>query len=78
MKTMIKPLLTASALVLCAAAVHAKPVLLKTPIAFGSNLPALGTPITWVSEQLPLVSGGQIKIAEIKSDMVVLFSCRAI
>ncbi|WP_430461157.1 TRAP transporter substrate-binding protein [Thalassolituus sp. LLYu03] len=62
MNKMIKPLLAASALVLCTAAADAKPVLLKTPIAFGSNLPALGTPITWVSEQLPLVSGGDVKM----------------
>ena len=43
-------------------AVAAKKLLLKTPIAFASHLPALGTPIKWVSEQLPVVSGGQIKM----------------
>lgn len=37
-------------------------VLLKTPIAFGSHLPALGTPIKWVSEQLPIMSDGSIKM----------------
>jgi len=37
-------------------------ILLKTPIAFGSHLPALGTPIVWVSEQLALVSEGSIKM----------------
>lgn len=37
-------------------------ILLKTPIAFGSHLPALGTPIVWVSEQLNLVSDGTIKM----------------
>ncbi|WP_338142348.1 hypothetical protein [Amphritea opalescens] len=37
-------------------------VLLKTPIAFGSHLPALGTPIKWVSEQLPIMSEGSIKL----------------
>lgn len=36
-------------------------VLLKTPIAFGSHLPALGTPIKWVSEQLPTMSDGSMK-----------------
>ncbi|SIT08865.1 TRAP transporter substrate-binding protein [Neptunomonas antarctica] len=36
--------------------------LLKTPIAFGSHLPALGTPIVWVSEQLNLVSDGTIRM----------------
>ncbi|MDE1463802.1 TRAP transporter substrate-binding protein [Spartinivicinus poritis] len=40
----------------------AKKVLLKTPIAFSSSLPALGTPIKWVSQQLPLISGGSIKM----------------
>lgn len=39
-----------------------KPILLKTPIAFGSHLPALGTPITWVSEKLNLVSNNTIKM----------------
>ena len=37
-------------------------VLLKTPIAFGSHLPALGTPIKWVSEQLPTMSDGSMKM----------------
>ncbi|MBU2964365.1 TRAP transporter substrate-binding protein [Amphritea sp. 2_MG-2023] len=37
-------------------------VLLKTPIAFGSHLPALGTPIKWVSEQLPIMSEGSLKM----------------
>ena len=37
-------------------------VLLKTPIAFGSHLPALGTPIKWVSEQLPVMSDGSVKM----------------
>jgi TRAP-type mannitol/chloroaromatic compound transport system substrate-binding protein len=37
-------------------------ILLKTPIAFGSHLPALGTPIKWVSEQLPIMSDGSLKM----------------
>jgi TRAP-type mannitol/chloroaromatic compound transport system substrate-binding protein len=37
-------------------------ILLKTPIAFGSHLPALGTPIKWVSEQLPTMSDGSMKM----------------
>lgn len=44
------------------AADDAKPVLLKTPIAFGTHLPALGTPIKWVSEKLPVVSNGNVKM----------------
>ncbi len=62
MKRIIKTIAATSALVLCASIAQAKPILLKTPIAFGSHLPALGTPIKWVEEQLPLVSGGQIKM----------------
>jgi len=37
-------------------------ILLKTPIAFGSHLPGLGTPIVRVSEQLKAMSGGAIKM----------------
>jgi TRAP-type mannitol/chloroaromatic compound transport system substrate-binding protein len=62
MNKTIKTVTAVSALLLCAAMAEAKPILLKTPIAFGSHLPALGTPIKWVEEQLPLVSGGQLKM----------------
>ena len=62
MKKEIRFISVISLLLMCIAAVEAKPILLKTPIAFGSHLPALGTPIKWVEEQLPLVSGGQIKM----------------
>lgn len=44
------------------AADKVRPVLLKTPIAFGSHLPALGTPIKWVEEQLPLISAGSVRM----------------
>jgi TRAP-type mannitol/chloroaromatic compound transport system substrate-binding protein len=37
-------------------------LLLKTPIAFGSHLPALGTPIVWVADQLKLISDGNVKM----------------
>ncbi|MGY0218299.1 TRAP transporter substrate-binding protein [Endozoicomonadaceae bacterium StTr2] len=37
-------------------------VLLKTPVAFNSSLPALGTPIVKVADQLKLISGGSIKM----------------
>ncbi len=37
-------------------------VLLKTPIAFGTHLPALGTPIKWVSGHITPVSGNTIKM----------------
>ena len=51
-----------SLFILSASISHAKPILLKTPIAFGSHLPALGTPIKWVEQQLPLISAGEIKM----------------
>ncbi|WP_114764405.1 TRAP transporter substrate-binding protein [Vibrio rhodolitus] len=39
-----------------------KKVLLKTPIAFGSHLPALGTPIKWYADHITQTSGGTIKM----------------
>ncbi|MEH6473014.1 MAG: TRAP transporter substrate-binding protein [Halopseudomonas sp.] len=45
-----------------APAMAAEKTLLKTPIAFGSHLPALGTPIKWVSEQLPIMSENKLKM----------------
>jgi len=53
---------TAAALTAATPAVAAEKTLLKTPIAFGSHLPALGTPIVWVSEQLPIMSDGNLKM----------------
>ena len=40
----------------------AQAVLLKTPIAFASNLPALGTPIKFIADQLERVSGGDVQM----------------
>jgi TRAP-type mannitol/chloroaromatic compound transport system substrate-binding protein len=40
----------------------AKPVLLKVPVAFGTHLPALGTPIARVEKDIATVSGGQVKM----------------
>jgi len=67
MKTFAKSALSAA--VLCAAvtsvstsAVAADKLLLKTPVAFGTHLPALGSPIKWVSEQLKVVSDGKIRM----------------
>lgn len=45
-----------------AQAALADKVLLKTPVAFGSHLPALGTPIKFIQAQLERVSGGDIKM----------------
>jgi TRAP-type mannitol/chloroaromatic compound transport system substrate-binding protein len=39
-----------------------KKVLLKTPVAFSTNLPGLGTPIVRVAEQLERASGGTIRM----------------
>ncbi len=62
-KTLISTaVITAAAATASVSAIAADKVLLKTPIAFGSHLPALGTPIVWVSEQLNLVSDGAIKM----------------
>ncbi len=48
------------------AAMSADKLLLKTPIAFSTELPSLGTPIPRVAEQLELMSGGtlQMKVYE--------------
>ncbi len=39
-----------------------KRILLKTPVAFSTNLPGLGTPIVRVAKQLERASGGTIKM----------------
>ena len=39
-----------------------KKILLKTPIAFGSHLPALGTPIQWYADHIGQTSGGTVKM----------------
>ncbi|MEJ2228602.1 MAG: TRAP transporter substrate-binding protein [Alphaproteobacteria bacterium] len=39
-----------------------KKILLKTPVAFSTNLPGLGTPIVRVAKQLERSSGGSIKM----------------
>ena len=44
------------------AAPAVEPALLKTPIAFATNLPALGTPIVFVAEQLAKISGGEVEM----------------
>jgi TRAP-type mannitol/chloroaromatic compound transport system substrate-binding protein len=62
-KTLISAaVLTAAVAGTTAPAQAADKLLLKTPIAFGSHLPALGTPIVWVSEQLKTVSDGRVKM----------------
>lgn len=62
-KTLVSAAVITTAMTATTTAVNAADkVLLKTPIAFGSHLPALGTPIKWVSEQLPIMSDGSIKM----------------
>ncbi|MCH9809158.1 MAG: TRAP transporter substrate-binding protein [Alphaproteobacteria bacterium] len=39
-----------------------KKVLLKTPVAFGTHLPGLGTPIKRVAKELGRISGGTLKM----------------
>ena len=58
----ISTLLFSATVALTGTANAADKVLLKTPIAFGSHLPALGTPIKWVSEQLSLISDKNIRM----------------
>jgi TRAP-type mannitol/chloroaromatic compound transport system substrate-binding protein len=54
--------LISSALFTAGASAADKKILLKTPIAFGSHLPALGTPIKWYADQIQATSGGSIKM----------------
>ncbi|MDO6512901.1 MULTISPECIES: TRAP transporter substrate-binding protein [Neptuniibacter] len=67
MKKFAKSLISAAVLTAAVASVSAPvqaadKLLLKTPIAFGSHLPALGTPIVWVANQLKLVSDGNMRM----------------
>ncbi len=66
MKT-IKSLLISAAVASAVAtmavpSVAADKVLLKTPIAFGTNLPALGTTIVWVADHLDKISDGNVRM----------------
>ena len=54
--------LAVAASVLAAPASAADKLLLKTPIAFSTELPGLGSPIPRVAEQLNLMSGGTLKM----------------
>ena len=54
--------LALAATIAVAPAAYADKILLKTPLAFSSNLPALGSPITFISERIERVSGGDIKM----------------
>ena len=61
MKKTLTSLALAASLI-AAPAVAADKLLLKTPIAFSTALPGLGSPIPRVAEQLDLMSGGTLKM----------------
>lgn len=62
-KTTIMKFALATGLALSAStALAADKLLLKTPIAFSTSLPGLGSPIPRVAEQLNLMSGGTLKM----------------
>ncbi|UWQ81840.1 TRAP transporter substrate-binding protein (plasmid) [Leisingera sp. S132] len=62
MKKTLTTLAVAASLLAAPAAHAADKLLLKTPIAFSTALPGLGTPIPRVAEQLDLMSGGSLKM----------------
>lgn len=62
MKSLISALTVAATLVAAPAAFAADKLLLKTPIAFSTALPGLGTPIPRVAEQLDVMSGGTLRM----------------
>ena len=54
--------ITAIALALTVAPIAQARILFKTPVAFGSHLPALGDPIIFISEEIEKVSGGDMQM----------------
>mgnify|MGYP001078577728 FL=1 len=62
MKNVFTSLAVAAAVLTAPAAHAADKLLLKTPIAFSTALPGLGTPIPRVADQLDLMSGGTLKM----------------
>lgn len=61
-KSLITMALAAAVSLTAPAAMAADKLLLKTPIAFSTSLPGLGSPIPRVAEQLGLMSGGTLKM----------------
>jgi len=51
-----------SAVALTAGAASAEDLRWKMPVAFGSNLPGLGTPSAWVAENLSTASDGSLQV----------------
>lgn len=62
MKKTLTTLAMVTSLAAAPAAMAADKMLLKTPIAFSTSLPGLGSPIPRVAEQLDLMSGGTLKM----------------
>jgi len=61
MKTMMTSLAVAASLV-CGTAGAGDKLMLKTPVAFSTELPGLGTPIPRVANEVMLMSGGTLKM----------------
>lgn len=62
MKKLLTALAVASTLAVTSGVLAADKLLLKTPIAFSTALPGLGSPIPRVAEQIKVMSGGSIKM----------------
>jgi len=62
MKSLVTSIAVAATVLSASAGMAADKLLLKTPVAFSSALPGLGTPIPRVAEQLSVMSGGTIKM----------------
>ena len=62
MKSLVTSLAVAATVLSATASSAADKILLKTPIAFATALPGLGSPIPRVAEQLSLMSGGTLKM----------------
>ena len=71
MKKTLATLAIATSILAAPAAIAADKILLKTPIAFSTALPGLGSPIPRVAEQLDLMSGGTLQMRVYEPDKLV-------
>ena len=62
MKNALTSLAVAASVLAAGSAYAQDKLLLKTPVAFSTELPGLGSPIPRVAEQLDLMSGGTLKM----------------
>ncbi len=60
--TKLTSLALAASILTPLAALADEPILLKTPVAFSTELPGLGSPIPRVAEQIELMSGGDMRM----------------